>query len=129
LNLVKDALQPQFESAFLNEIAAAFEARSKAIRYRGELVLSREMEESGERLNVDFDGLRGFRTRLSIWTDGVFWLGNTKPGPKREGGWAFKDELAGNLAAGNVTEVVARFEQTISGPAAAREYWKEWIVE
>lgn len=126
---MKAAPQIQFESAFLTEIVTAFEQRGKAIRYHGELKLSRDLEESGERLNVDHEGLDRCRVRLSIWADGVFWMGMTQPGPRREGGWAFKDEFSGNLRDKNAARVVVRFEETINGPGGARKYWQGCLEE
>src|SRR6185436_17017215 len=102
-----------FESALLNDIASAIERRGKAIRYRGELKCSGAVEDSVERLNVDFTAISGFRVRLSVWPDGALWLGITEPGSKRAGGWKYRDEFHSLLQGLDAYGVVARFEQTI----------------
>ena len=112
-----------FESALLREIASAVERRGKAIRYHGDLECSRAVEDSIERLNVDFAAILGFRVRLSIWSDGVLWLGITKPGPKSTGGWAYRDEFHSHLDSLDAHGVVERFEQTIHSPTQARGFW------
>lgn len=114
-----------FESGILSDIARAFELRGKAIRYHGELRCSGTAEDSVERLNVDFKGSSGFRVRLSIWPDKVLWLGITKPGPSRAGGWAFRDEFHGHLEDRGAPDVVERFERTVHSPREARSFWLE----
>jgi len=118
---------PRFESDRLHGIAHAVAQRGKAIRYHGDLECRRAIEDFGERLNVDFTAIGGFCVRLSIWTDGVLWLGITKPGPRRVGGWAHYDPFhshLGDLDAPDVLDVLdvlERFEQTIQSPTQARE--------
>ena len=114
---------PLFESALLHGIATAIEGRGKAIRYHGKLQCSRVVEDSGERLNADFTAQLHFRVRLSIWADGIFWLGVTVSGPRRSGGWAHCDEFHGQLQSQCAREVLERFEQTIHSPAEARSFW------
>ena len=75
-----------FESALLRDIVSGLERRGKAIRYRGELECSRVVEDSTERLNVDFAAISRFRVRLGVWPDGALWVGITEPGVKRTGG-------------------------------------------
>ena len=114
---------PLFESALLHVIASAIERRGKTIRYHGRLECSRAVEDSGERLNVDFAGILPFRVRLSIWADGVFWLGITSPGPRRKGGWAHRSEAHGHLDGLDEHDVLERFEQTIHTPEEAQTFW------
>jgi hypothetical protein len=114
---------PHFESVRLQEIASAMERRGKAIRYHGRLECSREMEDTGERLNIDFAATLHFRVRLSIWADGVFWLGITEPGPRRTGGWAHCYAGHGDLTGLDAHEVLERFEQTIHSPTEAHNFW------
>ncbi len=112
-----------FESELLREIASAVERRGKAIRYHGRLKYSRFFENSIERINLDFAGILGFRVRLSIWSDGVLWLGITKPGPRRIGGWAYRDEFHSHVDSLDTNAFVERFEQTIHSPTQARSIW------
>jgi len=114
---------PLFESALLHDIASAIERRGKAIRYHGRLECSRDIEESCERLNVDFAAILHFHVRLSIWADGVFWLGITAPGPRRTGGWAHSSEAHGQLDGLDAHDVLERFEQTIQSPTEANNFW------
>ena len=112
-----------FESVLLREISSAVEHRGKAIRYHGELECSRAVEDSIERLNLDFTAILGFRVRLSVWPDGVLWLGLTEPGPRRTGGWAYRDEFHSHLCGLEAHNVVERFEQSIHSPTQARDFW------
>ena len=114
-----------FESALLREIANGVEQRGKAIRYHGELECSRVVEDSIERLNVDFTATVGCRVRLSVWPDGALWLGITEPGARRTGGWAYRDEFHSHLDGLDAHSVVERFEQTIHSPTQARGFWPE----
>jgi hypothetical protein len=112
-----------FECRLLHDIASAVERRGKAIRYHGALECGRAVEDSIERLNVDFKGISGFRVRLSIWADGALWIGITKPGPGRTSGWAYRDEFRSHLGGLDTHNVVERFEQTIHSPTEARSFW------
>jgi hypothetical protein len=123
LNSKKSRGVPSFESALLRDIASAIERRGKAIRYHGELKCSRAVEDSIERLNVDFTAISGFRLRLSVWPDGVLWLGITEPGSKRIGGWKYRDEFHCQLQGLAAQGIVERFEQTINSPTDARRFW------
>ena len=113
---------PDFESDVLWDIAIAIARRGKAIRRRGTLELSRASEEV-ERLNLDFTGSSRFQVRLSVWSDGALWLGVTKPGPRRVGGWDYRDEFHSRLTSLGPQDVVERFEQTIQSPTEVRTFW------
>lgn len=102
---------------------SSVERRGKAIRYHGDLEFSRSVEDSFERLNVDYAATRGFRVRMSIWSDGVCWLGITKPGPRRTGGWEYCESFYSHLESVSEEGVVERFEQTIHSPAEASTFW------
>jgi hypothetical protein len=119
---------PDFESDVLWDIAIAVARRAKAIRSSGTLELSRDVEEF-ERLNLDFTGSSGFHVRLSIWSDGALWLGVTKPGPNRAGGWDHRDEFRSRLTGLGPHDVVERFEQTIQSPTEARTFWPAFSDE
>jgi hypothetical protein len=120
---MKVLAKPLFDSPHLHEIASAIEGRGKAIRHHGKLQCSRFVEDTGERLNIDFTGINRFRIRLSIWSDGVFWLGITSPGPKRTGGWAHRNELHSKITNLEAHDILARFEQTIHSPTKAASFW------
>ena len=113
---------PDFESDVLWGIAIAVARRGKAIRSWGTLELSRAIEEF-ERLNLDFAGSSRFHVRLSIWSDGALWLGVTRPGPRRAGGWDHRDEFHSRLTGLGPRDVVERFEQTIQSPTEVRTFW------
>jgi hypothetical protein len=72
-----------FDSPLLTSIVQAVERRGKAIRYQGTLVCERELDRGVERLNVDVTSTLRERLRLSVWSDGTFWLSVNKP--KRAG--------------------------------------------
>ena len=120
---MKTLAPPLFESAFLHEVATAIERRGKAIRYSGSLQCSRDVGNSGERLNVEFTGLFRISVRLSIWPDGAMWLSVTQPGPKGTRGWALNHELRSHVAEFDGREVCRRFEQTIAKPTKAATFW------
>jgi hypothetical protein len=117
------------ESTLLRDVAREIKLRGKAIRYHGRLECSRNIEESGERLNIDFSGTLGFRVRLSLWADGVFWLGVTASGPRRSGGWAHRSEAHGDLIGLDARDVRRKFEQTIHSPTDAATIWPTASVE
>lgn len=118
-----NAIDSRFESALLHAIAVAVERRGKAIRYHGELECTRDIEATGERLNIDFTGLDRFHVRISVWADAVLWIGITQPGPNRTGGWKFYDEFNSEVTELDAAEIVERFEQTIHSPTHARRFW------
>jgi hypothetical protein len=113
---------PHLESDLLWEVAVAVARRGKAIRYHGSLDFSRAVEDY-ERLNLDYTSSLRFRVRLSIWSDGALWLGITKPGPSRTGGWGYCDEFHSRLGDLVAQDVAERFEQTIHSPTEARSFW------
>jgi len=113
---------PDFESDLLWQVAIAVARRGKAIRYHGSLECSRAVEDH-ERLNLDYTSCLRFRVRLSIWSDGALWLGITKPGPSRTGGWAYCDEFHSRVRNLTPQDVAARFEQTVQSPTEARSLW------
>ena len=117
------------ESTLLRDVAREIERRGKAIRYHGRLECSRDVEDSGERLNIEFSGTLGFRVRLSIWADGVFWVGVTASGPRRSGGRAHHSEAHGGLIGLDASDVRRRFEQTIHSPTDAATIWPTSSVE
>ena len=105
--------QLNFISPALADLAAAFRRRSKAVRYHGKLMLSREAQDNDERLNVDCCDLAKLALRLSVWSSGDWWLLACKPRPARDGGWLFKYELRGNLGRWDAEETVQWFEDSM----------------
>jgi len=107
---------PTFDALLLQNVAAAFRHRRKAIRHQGALTCARVFDEKSrgtfERLNIDFKGLRRLDVRLSVWEDGSMWLRVCLPGVGRDSGWAFLSSFYGEIARLSVTEVVERFEAT-----------------
>ena len=120
---MKALAPPLFESALLHNIASAIERRGKAIRYHGRLECSRNIEDSSERLNIDFAAILRFRVRLSVWANGVFWLGITMPGSRRAEGLAHRSEAHGHLGGLEADDVLERIEKTILSPAQAQTFW------
>jgi hypothetical protein len=114
---------PIFDSALLGDVFDAFQRRGKAIRYHGALEWSRDVEQGSERLNIDVAITDSVRLRLSIWPDGAFWLAVTKPGPSRTGGWQIHEQIEGTAAEIPPSEIVARFESTMSSPTDAVRIW------
>src|SRR4051812_9061809 len=97
---------PVFDSALLSSILEAVERRGKAIRYHSSLECSREVDRDIERLNIDIKGDSG--VRLSVWADGVLWLGITKPHAGRSGGWDINEQFDGRLGEIHPAELVAQ---------------------
>lgn len=114
---------PTFDSLLLGRILEAVEGRGKAIRYHGTLECTRQVEQTSERLNIDVVTIDRVHLRLSIWPDGVFWLGVFKPGPRRDGGWEIHEQVQGTLVELPPSEIVARLESTMSSPTDAQRTW------
>lgn len=116
---------PTFDAPLLQGVAAAFTRRHKAIAYQACLSCTREFSESAsgtvERLNLD---LRGGGVRLSVWGDGLMWLGVCVRGPGRNAGWAFQDDFHGDMGDISAEALVSMVETTLSlrfGSDQARE--------
>lgn len=105
--------QPKFESLALDAVAAAFHRRGKAIRYRGEFSVTRDIDAGDERLNVDYSGLFKLHLRLSVWSTGDWWLLACQPRPGQAGGWLFKHELRGGLDDCAADAFVTSFEDSM----------------
>jgi hypothetical protein len=105
---------PRFEAPLLQEIAAAFSRRRKAIAYSAGLSCTREFSESAsgvvERLNLD---LRAGDLRVSVWADGLMWLGIAIPKLGRNAGWAFQDSFHGDTRDISPATLVAMVEATL----------------
>jgi hypothetical protein len=104
---------PTFEAPVLQNVAAAFRRRRKAIAYQTSLSCDREFSESAagaiERLNLDADPLR-----LSVWADGVVWVSVCVRGAGRNAGWAFKDGFHGSALDLSAETLVGMVEATLS---------------
>lgn len=119
---------PDFESDVLWDIAIAVARRGKAIRKWGTIESSRAVDEF-ERFNLDFSGISRFNVRLSIWSNGALWVGVTKPGPSRTGGWGYRTEFHSRLTGLGPADIVERFEQTIQSPTEVRTFWPAFSDE
>ncbi len=108
---------PTFDAPLLQDIAAAFNRRRKAIAYQADLCCQREFSESAmdavERLNLD---LHAGHTRLSVWADGVMWLTVCVRGFGRGAGWAFKDSFHGDVRDVSPGALVGMVEATLALP-------------
>jgi hypothetical protein len=103
-----------FNTSALADLAAAFHRRSKAIRYHGELLVTRELEDDAvERLNVDYSELSKLRLRLSAWSTGDWWFLACQRRPGRRGGWLFKHEIRGELDRRPAETIVQSFERSV----------------
>ncbi len=112
-----------FDSPLLTSVAQAVERRGKAIGYQGTLACERELDRGVERLNVDVTSVLGERLRLSVWSDGAFWLRVNKPGPRREGGWQIKEQVEGSLGEWTPSEIVGRIEESMLYPTDVARIW------
>ena len=83
------------------------------------------MEATGERLNIDYTAVNRFRLRISLWSDGAFFLAVTLPGPRRTGGWAHRAEHIGLLTGVTAAQLAERIELTFQTPEQAAHYWPE----
>jgi hypothetical protein len=106
---------PTFDAPLLRDVAAAFRLRRKAIAYRVSVTCQQEFSESAvgavERLNLDAGNLR-----LSVWADGVLWLGFCVRRHGRGGGWAFKDTFHGDVQDVSAEALVRMVEATLGLP-------------
>jgi hypothetical protein len=110
---------PAFDSSLLQDVAAAFLRRRKAIRYQAALSCEREFSETAhavlERLNLDVRPGRG-DLRLTIWEDGVMWLRLCVANRGRNTGWAFNDQFHGVIHDLSPEALVVMVEATIAEP-------------
>ena len=104
---------PKFETPRLADVATAFKGRGKAIRYHGELSVTREIEGDDERLNADYSGTSKLHLCLSVWGTGEWWFLACQPRPDRSGGWLFKYELRGELGDRPGETFVKSFEDSM----------------
>lgn len=110
---------PPCDAHLLQEIAAAFLKRRKAIVHKAKLSCDREFSESAaailEKLHLD---VRVAHARLSLglsfWADGVMWLGLCVSQPGRNAGWAFKDNFNGNVLDVSAAALVEMAEMTLA---------------
>src|SRR5262249_20469931 len=104
---------PTFDSSLLQEVAAAFLRRRKAIRYKAGLSCEREFSETAhatsERLNLDMRPGNG-DLRLTVWEDGVMWLRLCVANLGRNTGWAFNDHFYGPIQDVSPETLVAMVE-------------------
>jgi hypothetical protein len=115
-----------FKSDRLQKLHDAFLQRRKAIKYQAkEFALSREIKDSTERLLVIWVSLFRVRLCLSVWSDGIFWLGVTKSGTSRKGGYEHYETFDGTLNCLTSPEVVALFEKTMLCPMEAKSIWQQ----
>lgn len=118
---------PLFNAPILDAIAVALGRRLKAIRSRSaDARCSREAEDIvDERLDIDVDlrRSRGAKVRLSVWPDGVMWLGLHVPNERSVGGWRTSITLDGDVAGMPPEAVVQLLEQTLS------EVWRSNLDE
>jgi hypothetical protein len=112
-----------FDSPLLTSIVHAIERRGKAIRCQGTLACQRDLDRGVERLNVDVTSVLRERLRLSVWSDGAFWLGVNKPGPRREGGWQINEQVEGSLGEWTPLEIVGRIEESMLHPTDVARIW------
>jgi hypothetical protein len=122
---------PAFDAPLLQGVAAAFALRRKAIAYHTGLSCTREFSESAagavERLNFD---LRRGGVRLSVWADGLMWLGVCVRARGRSAGWAFRDSFHGTICDISAEALVRMLEATLalrlgSDPAGERQQLRE----
>ena len=101
--------------SWLDQCAAAFGRRGKAIRYHARFALTREVEQDGyDRLNIDVSrGSNSTSMRLSLWSDRTMWFFAGRPGPRRRGGWQYLIEFHGYLDVVQPSEVVSLFEESL----------------
>ena len=113
-----------FESARLQEVHAAFILRRKAIKYQAKsFMVSRETLDSDERLVITWISVFKVRVCLSLWSDDTFWLGATKSGTSRSGGYEHYETFDGTLKCLSPVEVVQLFEKTMLCPMEAKSIW------
>ena len=123
--MIKNA--PEFDNVFLRSVVESFHARSKSINYNTQaLKLEMEMEEFGERLNVDVESYASppYQIRLSLWGDCSAYFRTCQ---SSKNGWKHMIALSGHLGTCNAGEIEQRFEKsfaicTLSG---ALSLWPE----
>jgi hypothetical protein len=111
------AVWPAFDAPLLRDVASAFLARRKAIRYQAGLSCGRDFSETSEgvweRFNLD---LGGGRVRLSVWADGSLWLSVCVPGRGRNAGWSLLDSFHGGMSDVSARALVGMVEATLALP-------------
>ncbi len=130
---------PAFESARLQSVVAALVARRRAIRYRARsFAIKRGEDTESERLDVDLETIaaRPTKLRLSLWPDGLAWLGVSRTRPRASG-----IRFAFHAHCGAIAPEVlcALFERSIdaapdidagdAGREALLAIWAEWAPE
>jgi hypothetical protein len=108
-----EGTSPSPETGWIASVLAAFERRSKAIKYhvsRWEVDVS---DGVGLR-RVNFDAVRlRCQIRLSVWEDGAMWYRAGKPGPRRTGGWVYLHAIHLENNARSAHDIVAAFERSL----------------
>ncbi len=133
------AADPVFASVWLQAIAAAFFARRRAIRYRARsFAITRGEDAASERLDVDLETIaaRPTNVRLSLWSDGLAWVGVSRTRPGASG---IRFAFHARCEATDPRVLCAVFERSIDiapgvdGDDAGREaflaLWAEWAPE
>lgn len=133
------AADPVFASAWLQAVAAAFVARRRAIRYRARsFAVTRGEDMASERLDVDLEtiAVRPTKLRLSLWSDGLAWVGVSRTRP---GACGIRFAFHARCEATDSRVLCAVFERSIDiapgadGDDAGREaflaLWAEWAPE
>ena len=127
---------PTFEAPLLQEVAAAFLRRRKALRCKAGLTCEREFSETSdsavERLDLDLRPGQG-DLRLSVWADGVLWVRLCVKALGRNSGWAFLDCFHGDVQDVSAATLVGMVEATLTDPfevgrsdsLAYRERWRQ----
>lgn len=113
---------PRVPSPFVAELLAAFLRRRKAIKYRlksFEPRLEVEAGDDGEELQLlhveaRTGGGPESQISLKVWEDGELWFQACRPGPRRQGGWAFLESFHGSVGELRGPGVVKLFEESLT---------------
>ena len=104
--------RPIFESLTLDAVAVAFHRRGKALRYQGDLSMTRQIDAGDERLSIHHRSTLDLSLKFSAWATGEWWFLACQRRPGRNGGWLFKHELRGELDRLCAEGIVKAFEDS-----------------
>ena len=116
-------------ASFADDVFAALNRRSKAIRYAGELSIERvtvfNAVDPLDLGRVDISiVVKPVSVRLWVWPDRWIWLDARRPGPRHSGGWVWSQTLEGRFIGGGPVEtleatVAATYSDEVSEQIAA----------
>ncbi len=102
---------PEPKSPFLQELVAAFQKRSKAIKHKvNSWSIEAEKDDGEERINFDFDCFN-HAVRFVAWEDQLLWFSSCKGAAKN--GWDMKFAFHASAVGHDAQAIVSTFEEAL----------------